>query len=71
MKKTKKLGIKKVTLRDLDEPSLDVMAGGTNTRLETICFGNTCVNQNTCLAGHTCITCVGEHTCVKTACIKC
>ena len=28
MKTTKKLEIKKVTLRDIDEPKLDAMAGG-------------------------------------------
>jgi hypothetical protein len=31
VKKTKKLEIKKVTLRNLDEPTLDAMAGGTGT----------------------------------------
>jgi hypothetical protein len=43
MKKTKKLEIKKVTLRNLDEPTMDAMAGGiTGTCLLTICIVNTC-----------------------------
>ena len=41
-KKTTKLAVKKVTLRDLDHPALDSIAGGTT--------GNTC-------NGHTCDTC--------------
>ncbi len=60
MKKIKTLTIKKVTLRDLDEPSLDAVAGGiTATCLITICIGNTCPNHASCP-----ITC-GEHTCIK------
>jgi len=37
MKKTKKLGIKKVTLRDLDEPKLQAMAGGLTGAGPTDC----------------------------------
>ena len=48
VKRTTKLEIKKVTLRNLDEPTLNAMAGGlTGTCVETIC-GATC-------KGHTCI----------------
>jgi hypothetical protein len=45
MKKTKKLEIKKVTLQNLDEPTLDAVAGGlmTSKVLCTVgCTGNTC-----------------------------
>jgi hypothetical protein len=48
MKKRNKLEIKKVTLRNLDVPILDTMAGG---------FVQPTVNQNTCYE-----TCV--HTCI-------
>jgi hypothetical protein len=45
MKKLKKLAIKKVTLRDLDEPSLDAVAGAiTGTCIITICYGQSCPN---------------------------
>ena len=38
MKTPKKLAIKKVTLRDLDEPALNAMAGGlTKTCIDTVC----------------------------------
>jgi len=37
MKKLKKLGIKKVTLRNLDETALQEMAGGTLTKIKTAC----------------------------------
>jgi hypothetical protein len=40
MKKGKKVGklvIKKVTLKDLDETTLDGMAGGTVTKIKTAC----------------------------------
>jgi len=52
MKKLKKLGINKVTLRNLDQPSLDGVAAGCcvtepNTRCHT-CAGNTCVVGRTC-----------------------
>jgi hypothetical protein len=39
VKNIKKLQIKKVTLRNLDEPALNAMAGGiTGTCLETLCI---------------------------------
>ena len=39
VKKTTKLGFKKVTLRNLDDPTLTAMAGGlTGTCLETVCL---------------------------------
>ncbi|MFZ0773752.1 MAG: hypothetical protein WCA49_05190 [Candidatus Sulfotelmatobacter sp.] len=41
MKKLKKLEIKKVTLRDLDEPTMQEMAGGVLTNAGT-CPVNTC-----------------------------
>lgn len=58
MKKTKKLEIKKVTLRNLDEPTLDAVAGGITgiTCFNSVCVGtcfrtcNTCGDQNSCLA---------------------
>jgi hypothetical protein len=52
--KTKKLGIKKVTLQNLDEPTLDAMAGGC-------CPTVTC---DTLCGQHTCVTCY-NYTCVK------
>jgi hypothetical protein len=59
VKKTKKLGIKKVTLRNLDEPTLDVMAGGQSATcpIISICGGSCPIRQ-------TCLTCT-QHTCVK------
>jgi hypothetical protein len=41
MKKTKKLELKKVTLQDLDDRTLQNMAGGAAT-VHTLCGGNTC-----------------------------
>jgi hypothetical protein len=41
MKKTLKLAIKKVTLRDLDEPKLEDVAGGLTASCATLC-GGTC-----------------------------
>jgi hypothetical protein len=39
VRNTKKLQLKKVTLRNLDEPMLNEMAGGiTGTCLETLCI---------------------------------
>ncbi|MFZ0773751.1 MAG: hypothetical protein WCA49_05195 [Candidatus Sulfotelmatobacter sp.] len=35
MQKNQKLGIKKITLRDLDEPELDNVAGGTSIQPTT------------------------------------
>ena len=63
MKKEKKLVIKKVTLRDLDDPTLESIAGGTT--------GNTCYKQ-TCTSCHpfcynTKASCDG--TCWGTICI--
>jgi hypothetical protein len=52
VKKTKRLGIKKVTLRNLDEPTLDTMAGGipkTFTSCPPVCV--------TICAPHTCVRC--------------
>jgi len=37
MKKLKKLELKKVTLRNLDEPKLDAMAGGTGATCAATC----------------------------------
>jgi len=61
VKKLKKLAIKKVTLRNLDEPSLDAVAGGaTGTCVVTIC-PKSC--DGTC--GATC------HTICSTLCHTC
>ncbi len=46
MKKLKKLHLKKVTLRDLDEPTMQVMAGGAHTSAHTC--PATCAGHNTC-----------------------
>ena len=45
MKKSLKLKLKKITLRDLDEPALDAMAGGATGAL-TAC--GTCAPAKTC-----------------------
>jgi hypothetical protein len=45
VKKTNKLEVKKVTLRSLDEPTLDAVAGGFPTRACTLM--NTCLCENT------------------------
>jgi hypothetical protein len=39
-KKTKKLEIKKVTLQNLDDPTLDAMAGGATAK--TVCIPKAC-----------------------------
>jgi hypothetical protein len=58
MKKAKKLEIKKVTLKNLDEPVLNEVAGAlTGTCLITICIGNTCPGKTTCAGDKTCIGC--------------
>jgi hypothetical protein len=70
MKKNRKLGIKKVTLRDLDAEALDSMAGGLSVAPFNTC-GSNCVD-NTCLpachqttgcTGGTSSTCGGTYTC--------
>ncbi|MFZ0770610.1 MAG: hypothetical protein WCA49_22710 [Candidatus Sulfotelmatobacter sp.] len=48
MKKTKKLGVKKVTLRNLDEPTLNAMTGAASEGTFTICIHVTCAGQKTC-----------------------
>ena len=53
-KETKKLEIKKVTLQNLDEPTLDAMAGGC-------CPTIPCITKQ---EQDTCVTCT-QHTCVK------
>lgn len=58
MKKLTKLGIKKITLRNLDEPALAMVAGGiTGTCYETC--------PHTCIPGctPTSLTCAGHNTC--------
>ena len=53
MKKLKKLHLKKITLQDLDEPTMQGMAGGNNTSTHTCpATCNTCFNTcpNTCPA---------------------
>jgi len=55
VKKLRKLGLKKVTLRDLDSSSLDAVAGGCCPTVN----GKTCICTDV-----TCATCT-QHTCVK------
>jgi len=52
MKKLKKLAIKKVTLKDLDEKSMEGMAGGTFN----MCTAHTFCGPSACTAaqGHPC-----------------
>jgi hypothetical protein len=52
VKKITKLAIKKVTLRDLDEPMLDGMAGGIPRSYMSGC--NPCVTIATCNKIETC-----------------
>ncbi|MFZ0771840.1 MAG: class I lanthipeptide [Candidatus Sulfotelmatobacter sp.] len=56
MKKIKKLELKKVTLRNLDEPILDAVAGGITG---VTCFISVC--NGTCF--RTCETCGGGTSC--------
>jgi hypothetical protein len=59
MKKSKKLAIKKVTLSNLDEPSLGGIGGGTNnTACSTNC-GDTC-NSTICSTDCSKSVCVGS-----------
>jgi len=51
MKKLTKLGIKKVTLRNLDDPTLNKIAGGIETNVDySYCVQDTCnpTCRNTC-----------------------
>jgi hypothetical protein len=59
MKKMTKLAIKKVTLRDLDQQSLDNIAGGItgDTCFKSACDGGTCIVR-------TCATCGGQASCL-------
>jgi hypothetical protein len=68
MKKLKRLAIKKVTLRDLDDPALDAIAGGTTG--DTCNFPATCecyTRIRTCKTCNTNVSCDG--TCFGTQCI--
>jgi hypothetical protein len=56
VKTTKKLEIKKVTLRDLDEPTLNNVVGGITG---VTCFVSAC--KGTCV--RTCATCEGGTSC--------
>lgn len=67
MKKKKQLAIKKVTLRNLDESTLDAIAGGATT---STCSGmNTCSPMSTCpitqcsTCPNTCVLCPTRHFC--------
>ena len=54
MKQSEKLAIKKVTLRDLDEPTLPGMAGGTS---DVTCHPKaTCCEANCICTGGICQT---------------
>jgi hypothetical protein len=58
MKRQRKLELKKITLKNLDEPTLDAVAGAlTGTCLITICIGNTCPGKATCPGVKTCVAC--------------
>ena len=61
MKKLKKLHIKKVTLRDLDEPAMQGMAGGQDNKHHT--------SAPTCPA--TCVTCACTHVKCGTMALTC
>jgi hypothetical protein len=58
MKKTNKLAIKKVTLRDLDEPAINDVIGGLTG---VTCFKSAC--GGTCPV-RTCDTCGGQESCL-------
>ncbi len=60
MKKSSKLGLKKVTLRDLDDSSMAHVAGGTLTGGANTCYG-------TCWE-YTCVTCAYTCICTITGC---
>jgi hypothetical protein len=62
MKKTTKLGLKKVTLRDLDDSSLQNMAGGTASMYQSGC-GDYCPTAGPQSCGTVCDTCAGQQTC--------
>jgi hypothetical protein len=69
-KKLTKLGIKKVTLRNLDDPALGAIAGGATNIDYTGCYYRTCNaictdTQKECTVGDT--VCAG--TCVGTRCV--
>jgi len=55
--KKQKLVLKKVTLRDLNETSLDAVAGGYSTTCPVLSCRGTC-------DARTCSTCA-QHTCIK------
>ncbi len=64
MKKHKKLAIKKVTLRNLDDPTLGAMAGGEGSKR---CTDRTCATD--CTEGvltMSCCVCTKAHTCKNT-----
>ncbi|MGD0987184.1 MAG: hypothetical protein ABR874_05195 [Candidatus Sulfotelmatobacter sp.] len=48
MKKTTKLGVKKVTLRNLDETKLNAMAAAASEGTFSVCIHVTCAGQKTC-----------------------
>ncbi len=52
MKKLRKLEIKKVTLRNLDEPLLNRVAGGNTTPTCVKSCGGTCFRAMTVVEGH-------------------
>jgi len=62
--KKQKLGLKKITLRDLDQQSLGTVAGGTQTPDYTNCH-NCYTYLPTCFGR---ITCVGYDTCCNNTC---
>jgi hypothetical protein len=58
VKNTTKLAIKKVTLKNLDEPTLNDVAGGITG---ATCFQSLCVGS--CMA-RTCASCEGQASCL-------
>lgn len=58
MKKSNKLQIKKITLRTLDEPELNAIAGGV-TGPDSRCTSELCptIRFPTCPNQHTCVGC--------------
>jgi len=65
MKKSKKLALKKVTLRDLDEPTLHGMVGGATST----CAGDKTCPVKTCVTCESCATCHAGATCCEAKCV--
>jgi len=55
VKKIKKLAIKKITVRNLDEPKLDAVAAGSPRTVVPFCPPT--IEGATCNLGNTCLKC--------------